>query len=102
MTPFEGMLKRGFGSVRINPLMSLSLSNGMLLITFEGLPGLDRHSRIINARIPDQIRSEAASHIMDVMQLYVEDQLDALDQVTYGVNISEENILKEGFRNGQN
>ena len=64
MTPFEGMLKRGFGSVRINPLMSLSLSNGKLLITFEGLPGLDRHSRIINARIPDQFTGKRTPHSM--------------------------------------
>lgn len=64
MSKIEEMLKRGFGLVTINDLISLRLHDDLLTVHFEALPGYKHGATIpIGSRTREGIKEEVGDYL---------------------------------------
>lgn len=64
MKNIDDLLKRGFGLVTINDLISLRLHDDLLTVHFEALPGYKHGATIpIGSRTPDGIKEEIGDYL---------------------------------------
>lgn len=71
MNRIEEMLKRGFGLVTINDLISLRLHDDLLTVHFETLPGyINGWTVPIESRTLDGIKEEAGDYLNQYIITY--------------------------------
>lgn len=73
MNRIEEMLKRGFGLVNINDLISVRLHDDILKVKFEPLPGSpykDGWELPIASRTPDGIQEEISDYLYQLIITY--------------------------------
>lgn len=73
MTKIEDLLKRGFGLVTINDLISVRLHDNIMKVKFEPLPGSqykDGWELPIASRTPDGIQEEISVYLYQLIITY--------------------------------
>lgn len=84
MSKIEEMLKRGFGLVTINDLISVRLHDDILKVKFEPLPGSPYKDGLeipIASRTPDGIQEEISDYLYQLIITYHNHILADLDNM---------------------